>query len=293
MKKLLSSICVGSLAVLLCSTVPAIGQDEEKQETREERLRRIEATIERLERSLPDVELDEELAEQIAEAIEGGVEQVQDDDLIGGIVLERIETDRVMIGVVLDVEDESDAPGIGISQVLPESPAAEAGLQVGDRIVGVNEEELETPQQLIEAVQENGDEKAMKLTIVRGDDKKEVELTPSRQIAQSFEIPDVTLPEGFDFGEDFPKLKGIELPEGVDLEHLQELIPNLQLENGEWQRFAPREGFHVIPPVRIQTGDEFKAEMEQMREQMEELREQMKEMAEQMKAMNELLKDRE
>lgn len=74
----------------------------------------------------------------------------------------------------LDIEDG----GLVVVRVVPDSPAAKAGLKEDDVVVAVDGKQLEEPSDLLEAVAAAG-EKKLKLEIVRGGEKKTIEVTPA------------------------------------------------------------------------------------------------------------------
>ncbi|MEZ6119256.1 MAG: site-2 protease family protein [Pirellulaceae bacterium] len=82
-------------------------------------------------------------------------------------------------------EDAEISEGVEVMGVMDGSPAAKAGLQEGDRIVKIGDEDLTAVPQLIQAVQEHGSE-AMKLTVKRGDESLELEVTPEKRPQMQF-----------------------------------------------------------------------------------------------------------
>ncbi len=65
-----------------------------------------------------------------------------------------------------------------IGQVVPDSPAAHAGLQVGDKIVGLNGDPLWTSSQVLETMRQN-DGREVALKIERGQQTQELKVTPT------------------------------------------------------------------------------------------------------------------
>lgn len=82
-------------------------------------------------------------------------------------------------------EDAEISIGVEVMGVMDGSPAAKAGLQEGDRIVKIGDEDLTAVPQLIQAVQDHGSE-SMKLTVKRGDDSLELEVTPEKRPQMQF-----------------------------------------------------------------------------------------------------------
>lgn len=278
----LLSVCMGVLAIIALSTSMGFAQDDEDRgSSRDDRLRRIEEAIQRLESALPDVEIEGELAGQIEDALG------EFDELTTDIVA----ADRFVIGIVLDPEQDGD--GIGVSQVVPDSAAQEAEIMAGDLILAVNGEEISDPKQLIDVVQENGDGEPLELTLSRDGETLTVKLTPKKVSMQDFIVP------GIEF-KDF-EIPNIQIPhveqEELRIPHM--VIPEIQ-NPGLYKELAPqieklREsmpegGFQVMPPVILGQG-ESKEEMAELRKEMAELRAQMKMLAEQLKAVQESLDD--
>ncbi len=65
--------------------------------------------------------------------------------------------------------------GATVGAVSPHSPAEQAGLQVGDKIIELNGTPIYNPESIMSVSQEG---KPLTLTIMRGDEKKQVSLTP-------------------------------------------------------------------------------------------------------------------
>ena len=97
---------------------------------------------------------------QVFSAVVRPREQMQDKEKVG------------RIGVELYLGE------IKIGQVTPDSPASRAGLQVGDKIVGVNGNPLMALSSLREIMQQN-DGKEVTLKVARGDQTQEIKVTPT------------------------------------------------------------------------------------------------------------------
>jgi S1-C subfamily serine protease len=115
--------------------------------------------------------------------------------------------------------------GAVVAQVLPESPAAEAGLAVDDVVTHVGAVAVANPEELRNAIRELGAGKAVTLKVVRG--KKEMELQARLREAPPFVTysegtPE--LPEGFkEFqGHLMPFVSGMEKVSGLE-KKIQEL----------------------------------------------------------------------
>jgi len=71
----------------------------------------------------------------------------------------------------------SGADGIVVRSVRPDSPAAAAGLQTGDKILKVGDKQVEGYQTLIEAIGASKPGDKLKLSVKRGEESMEVEAT--------------------------------------------------------------------------------------------------------------------
>jgi serine protease Do len=71
-------------------------------------------------------------------------------------------------------------PGVGVRFVYPESPAAKAGIQAGDRIVAVNQAPIVGRLEMIDQVALLEPGKVVSLSIERGSEKLSIELTPAK-----------------------------------------------------------------------------------------------------------------
>jgi serine protease Do len=65
--------------------------------------------------------------------------------------------------------------GLVVMEVLSDSPAAKAGLRHGDVITGVNGQEMTNPNQFRSAVTKAGPGKEVRLEVMRGKEKKEID----------------------------------------------------------------------------------------------------------------------
>jgi S1-C subfamily serine protease len=82
---------------------------------------------------------------------------------------------RERTGGFLGVQTRADDAGTGalIGDVMPDSPAAKAGLKAGDVIVSVDGKAVSGPEELRAAVQRAGAGKEVKVTVRRGDEQRE------------------------------------------------------------------------------------------------------------------------
>jgi len=90
-----------------------------------------------------------------------------------------------MIGLPTDVTEGipkgatlTEPPAVVVQQVVAESPARAAGIRLGDKIISLNSEAVETAKDLTEKVREQG---AVELTLIikRGDEELALKLTPA------------------------------------------------------------------------------------------------------------------
>ena len=92
---------------------------------------------------------------------------------------ELVAFDSPFLGVLPELIADQDAGGVGIRFVLPDSPAANAGLQKGNRITKINDAEVNDASELLAQVTERSVGDKVKITFtVDGEAKDaEVELT--------------------------------------------------------------------------------------------------------------------
>jgi regulator of sigma E protease len=89
------------------------------------------------------------------------------------------------IGLPMDVSDgiEDSAqlvtkPAIAIQQIASDSAAEKAGLQLGDKLISVDGDELESTKEMVDYVINNPD-KEMNLEVLRGEKTMNISITPS------------------------------------------------------------------------------------------------------------------
>jgi regulator of sigma E protease len=100
-----------------------------------------------------------------------------------------------------------------VEAIIPESPAASAGLQIGDRIIRVNEEEISTLGELYEMVNKTKG-RPVTLEVIRNDSVKTLILTPSLQT-----VPGNSDEPQYILGiEDHPPLVGGVMPDSPAME---------------------------------------------------------------------------
>lgn len=87
------------------------------------------------------------------------------------------------------------ARGVPVSQLVPDGPADDAGIEMGDVISQVNGEDLETPRDLSMAVAEISPGSTAVLSILRGDEEMEIEVTVALRDAPEPAPPVTETPE--------------------------------------------------------------------------------------------------
>lgn len=73
------------------------------------------------------------------------------------------------IGVYID----SSESGVRVTNVVPQSPAGEVGIQAGDKIVAFEQQPLEQVEDFIQAVKWSGPRKTVELTVLREDSRRD------------------------------------------------------------------------------------------------------------------------
>ncbi len=83
--------------------------------------------------------------------------------------------DRPALGIRLSSNVQAD--GVQISQVVPNSPAQQAGLQVGDTIVSINDQPVRDVQAIIQSVSGWTEDRELPITIRRNGEEQQVNAT--------------------------------------------------------------------------------------------------------------------
>lgn len=78
------------------------------------------------------------------------------------------------IGIALDPDEAEEGALVG--QVYPRSPASRARLRPGDVIVAIDDEKIESAEQLIDHISEMKPGQAVRIQFLRGDNERTVEL---------------------------------------------------------------------------------------------------------------------
>ncbi|ABO49296.1 peptidase S1 and S6, chymotrypsin/Hap [Desulforamulus reducens MI-1] len=86
----------------------------------------------------------------------------------------------------VNIQPTQDQRGVLVSGIVPDSPANEAGLQVGDVIVKFKDINLTNPQELLDAVAESRVGEKVSLVIVRSGQMKEIQVIMGDKSNQKF-----------------------------------------------------------------------------------------------------------
>lgn len=84
------------------------------------------------------------------------------------------------IGVVLAAPDEGDQPGIRVADVMPDGPAAKAGIRPGDRLTKAGGKPIKAVADLIRAI-DAAKGKPLGLELVREGKTQKLEVTPQKR----------------------------------------------------------------------------------------------------------------
>lgn len=101
-------------------------------------------------------------------------------------LVEALEPYQHPLVGILPLRDKPTTPGVAVRYVLPDSPAAEAGLVPGDRILALGETKLADAAAMVEALAAYEVGAQVKLHYVRGDQEKTADITLA---AMTAEIP--------------------------------------------------------------------------------------------------------
>jgi serine protease Do/serine protease DegQ len=107
-------------------------------------------------------------------------------------ILDFGEVRRGLLGVTIQTIDQESAEALGtevdrgalITGVEPGSAAEEAGLQVDDIIIGVDDKRIDNNRELVNAIGLRGSGEAVRIEFMRGGDQREVTAELGQRIAQ-------------------------------------------------------------------------------------------------------------
>jgi serine protease Do len=90
------------------------------------------------------------------------------------------------LGVMISDVDATDAAGVRIDEVNPDSPAEKAGLKEGDVVIEYDGERVRSARQFTRLVQETPDGRTVKIAVMRNGQKQVVDATPDNRA--SFDV---------------------------------------------------------------------------------------------------------
>ncbi len=168
--------------------------------------------------------------------------------------------------------------GIMINHIADDSPAAKAGLQVGDIITKVGDQTVGSPGDLANVIRGQEDGSSVDLEYYR--DGKQRNTTAAIEVRDrkvfTLKLDGLEKLEGLEGLEALEGLKGLEALKGLETIHLgPEAAEHVQraleraLSSPEWQQQVER-----LQEINV---DELEAKMEQLKKRLEELERQLKE----------------
>lgn len=100
----------------------------------------------------------------------------------------RLDGRGSQIGVLVSDPENATDQGVGIDRVDEDGPAAKAGVREGDRVVEFDGEKVRSTRQLTRLVQETPSGRTVKMTVLRGGDRRTLDITPQAdRVAGNFE----------------------------------------------------------------------------------------------------------
>jgi C-terminal processing protease CtpA/Prc len=144
----------------------------------------------------------ERIKDRVRNQVKGLNINLDDEAIAKGLntrVLRLLSDQKYRIGVRSSVavdEDGEDASseGLLIDDVLPESPAAKAGIKADDVLIKVDGEALKSIEQLTKAVQTAGkDGKELSIDLKRGDESLTIRVKPAEMKDMDAVVEDVTI----------------------------------------------------------------------------------------------------
>jgi serine protease Do len=82
----------------------------------------------------------------------------------------------------LSIQDTEDGKGVKVLAVAEESNAAKAGLKKDDIITHINDEEVNSADEVSEVVRDNKDEPSMKMKVIRNGKSQDIEVRTPRKL---------------------------------------------------------------------------------------------------------------
>ncbi len=149
---------------------------------------------------------------------------------------------RVFLGVRLldltpELREHFGAPrdaGVMISSVEADSPAAKAGLEVGDIVTKADGSPVETARDLSRAVRRKDDGEKISLVVTRGKGARTIDVTvaAARQESRQIRIDGRGMPHAWNFAWPEPDREGFE----AQMRKLQEKLSDLEQKLAELER---------------------------------------------------------
>lgn len=100
----------------------------------------------------------------------------------------RLDGRGSQIGVLVSDPENATDQGVAIDRVDEDSPAQKAGVREGDRVVEFDGEKVRSTRQLTRLVQETPSGRTVKMTVLRGSDRRTLDITPEAdRVAGNFE----------------------------------------------------------------------------------------------------------
>lgn len=163
-------------AALLCATVSPLWAQEPAQETEDTATTTTVVTQAADEQAPEAATIVVQQAEATPEAVTVHVEPVKPGEYWLGLMCSELEDPLLMKHLNLGY-------GVVVMEVVPESPAAAAGLQAQDILIQVGEEPLKNLKTLVDTT-EKTKEAPLSLTLIREGQKQTVTVTPAKRPAQ-------------------------------------------------------------------------------------------------------------
>ncbi len=135
-----------------------------------------------IEKIVDEEKLEPEVAARLIDKLNAAVESGFQVDMKPTI---NTTAQRYRIGVVVDKDaDEPKEAGVRVSSVFEDSPAGKAGIKEGERILSVNGKELESPEHLIDIVQDAGAAgKELEVVVKSESEEKTLTIKPTQNAA--------------------------------------------------------------------------------------------------------------
>ncbi len=141
-----------------------------------------------IEQAIDEEKLEPEVAQRLNRKLQSAIEKIGK--------FPGAPTSQYRLGIQLgSIEkrsqaEEKEEPGINVDAVFEDSPAAQAGVKAGDRIISANGVTIHAPEELVEMVQAAGEnDKSIELIIVSDGTEKTLSIKPNQTPAVDFRMP--------------------------------------------------------------------------------------------------------